>query len=80
MSDIQVFKVPMNEINVHPKYIRCRAAGQFDVKVPIGQVSGIRKNWMGLVELETSGGKTYKISMGKHAKDCVEAIENSLYG
>ena len=80
MANTQVFKAPMNKIEVHPKYIACRVLGQFDVKIPVNQISSVRKNWAGFVEVETAGGKTYKVSLGKHAKACVEAVETALYG
>ena len=80
MSDIQVFKTFGNKIEVHPQYIGCRVVSQFDVKVPIGQIAGVKKDWLGQVEIQMSGGEKYKVSLGKKAKDCVKAIEKALYG
>ena len=75
-----VFKVPMNEIGIHPQYLRLRAKGIFDVKIPTRNIASVRKNFMGQVEIETSGGKSYKVSLGKFAKLAVAEIDKILYG
>ena len=80
MSDNEVFSSFGNKIEVNPRYIQCRLIGKFDVKVPILQVAAVRKNFAGMVEIQTVGGEKYKVSLGKKAKDCVKAIEKALYG
>ena len=75
-----VFKTFGNKIVVHSKYIECRVVSQFDVKVPISQIAGVKKDWLGQVEIQTSGGEKHKVAMGKHAKKAVEAIESAMYG
>lgn len=80
IAEPKVFKVPMNSIEVHERYVRLRQLGKFDVKVPIAHVSGIRTNRFGMVEVETSGGNKYKLSMGKEARNSADALELIMYG
>lgn len=73
------FKVTANLVELFPNHFRCKQLGKFDTTIPYSQVAGIRKNWLGMVEIETTGGKTYKLSMGNRAKDCVAALEAVVY-
>lgn len=70
-----------DEIVVDHRFIQCKSIGEFDVKIPILHVAGVKNNTSGIIEIETAGGDKYTVSLDEvEAEERMKAIEKVLYG
>lgn len=68
-----------NKVAVYPNRIEYSAVGSGSQSIPIDQISGVKKGMMGMyqVVIETTGGKTHKITTSKK-NEVVDAIYQAI--
>ena len=70
-----------DEIVINHRFIQCKSVGGFDVKIPILRVAGVKNNTAGIIEIETTGGEKYMVSLDEvEAEERMKDIEQVLYG